>query len=135
MDKIVFDDSLKVNIPTIDGQHARLIDMLNQLIDYKAGQVDVPLAEVLSELAAYVDYHFATEEDLFEEYQYPQSEVHKAEHQSYTQKLADFNAEYEKDQTIGLPDEIITFLFDWIKHHIQVVDRQYAPFLLEKGVQ
>ncbi len=135
MDKIVFDDSLKVNIPTIDGQHARLSDLLNQLIDYKEGKIDLSLADILAGLAAYVDYHFATEEELFAQYQYPQSAAHKVEHQGFTQKIAAFNAEYEQDQTIGLPDEIIAFLFDWTKHHIQVVDRQYAPFLLDKGVQ
>ncbi len=131
MDKIVFDDSLKVNIPTIDEQHARLIDLLNQLIDYKEGEGNLSLADILAE----VNSHFATEEALFDEYQYPESAAHKAEHQAYAQKLADFNAEYEQDQSIGLPDEMIGFLFGWIKHHIQVVDRQYAPFLLGKGVQ
>jgi len=70
-----------LNIAEIDRQLKGLIDLINWLhaaIVFGTGQK--ALADRLTDLAYYTIYHFQTEEKLFDEYDYPESEQHKNEH-------------------------------------------------------
>lgn len=135
MTAITFDDSLKVHVKELDEQHKQLIAILNQLDKLRQGEEGTEsLDEVLADLAAYVDYHFAAEEELFKKYNYPDAVAHDAEHRHYAEKIKEFSDQYQADKAIGLPDEVFHFLVEWIMHHIKQVDRQYSKFLNAQGV-
>jgi hemerythrin-like metal-binding protein len=136
MGLIDFDDKMSVNIKHIDEQHMQLINILDRLSDaMKAGSGKEILDEVLTDLSAYVEYHFKTEEDLFNKYNFPDSKKHIEEHKSYIENIGKFNEKFNLNKTLGLSIEILKYLVSWIKHHIMEVDKKYSEFFIEKGVR
>jgi hemerythrin len=123
-----------VGIPSIDQQHQKLVKMLNDLYNaMQAGQGQAALGNTLIGLAQYCGTHFANEERLMREHNYPDFAAHKDIHEKMTAKvnalLQDVKA--GKVQT-SVP--VATFLKDWLTKHIQQTDMKYAPFLKSKGV-
>ncbi len=132
---IDWDAKLSVNIKIIDEQHKRLVDMVNQLYDsMKEGKAKDVLGNLLTELASYTDYHFRTEEDLFKKHGYPESALHKMEHDKLRKEVLDLKAKMDKGEAI-ITVEVLYFLKDWLSKHIMGSDKKYSPFLNGKGVQ
>jgi hemerythrin len=132
---IEFDSTMSVNIKSIDEQHKKLVDILNMLSDaMKAKSGKDVLDDVLTELSAYVDYHFETEEELFKKYDYPEALKHVEEHNSYKENIEKFNEKFKDNKTLGLSVEVFNYLVTWIKHHIKEVDKAYSKFFNENGV-
>lgn len=135
MSIISWNESLSVNVQEIDQQHQKLIGMINELYDaMKEGKGNTVLDKVITELIDYTTSHFTTEEKYFEKYSYPRAASHKLEHADFIKKVSSFQEQYRAGQT-GLSIEIITFLSNWLKNHIQIVDKQYTPFFNEKGLK
>lgn len=85
----------------IDAQHKKLFEMLNGLhkiakvID---GENAEPLENIILILAAYVDFHFRTEEEYFEKFYYGKIKQHTAQHKFYADKIREFNEKYKKGE-------------------------------------
>ncbi len=68
---------LILGIEEIDGQHKKLVSLINQLhkaMKLKKGSQNS--GKILNSLADYTVYHFGYEEDLFEKYSYPGTAEH-----------------------------------------------------------
>ena len=127
-------ESYSVNIKEIDDQHKKLIEILNRVHDaMKAGQGKKAISGALSELIDYTSYHFKTEENLFQQYGYPDLIKHTEEHDELTRKAIDLKASFDKGRLIN-NIEIIIFLKDWLNTHILDTDKKYSEFLNSKGV-
>ena len=64
-----WNNNLETGIDIIDEQHKRLVQLLNQLAAHLANRSHkVTLTTVFSELAAYADYHFKSEEEIWSRY-------------------------------------------------------------------
>ncbi len=137
-----WDNSLSVGIDIIDGQHMKMVDMINNFYDeihrIYTGESKATLNELRSELIQnMIDYarvHFRTEEEYFEEYNYPDYEEHKKEHDEFTAKVVDLKERFDKGRLI-LSTEITDFLKDWVIKHIKETDQKYSEFLREHGVR
>lgn len=109
----------------IDFQHRKLIYRMNNLHDaMEAGEGKQVLKETLQELAAYVVYHFETEEKYMFQFQYAGYLPHKLAHEEFTKKVTEFHLEIEEKPLDPLAVE--SFLRVWIINHIKVVDTQYS---------
>lgn len=129
-----WNDAYSVNIALIDNQHRKLVDMINQLHDaMKTGAGSQAIDEILTNMTSYCEAHFATEETLFEQYSYPGALAHQSDHQNFIKKVAQLREKSQKSK-IGLSMEVMTFLKDWLNHHILEVDQKYAPFLAGRGL-
>ena len=132
---IGWDDAYSVGIDSIDEQHKRLINLINQLqtaVDYSTGEEFE--REALDELVDYTKTHFSYEEDLMEKYGYPEFEPHKAQHGRMIQQVEKVLAEYETDQDRAMR-HALNFLKEWLINHINGTDKEYSDFLIEKGVK
>ena len=58
---------------------------------------------------------------------------HKKLHDDFVGKVMCLKDRLNQDQAV-LAMELITEMRDWLAQHIQNADRQYAPFLKQKGV-
>jgi len=127
-------EQFSLKIDSMDEQHKKLIDILNQFHDAMLQKKeDKKIGETLAELIAYTEFHFAEEEKLLQENGYPDLDNHKNEHDELRQKVTEFQREYvQGSQTVT--DDVMFFLKDWLVNHILGVDKRYAPFLIEKGV-
>lgn len=134
MSKFIFDDSLKLGITQIDQQHGRFIGYINDTWDaLERGDDSQEFLHILNQLLDYAVEHFSCEEALMREHGYPDYAAHKERHSTTAGELFDFDLRLLADD----PQEsraFITFLTDWLRNHILVVDVELAAFLKEKGV-
>ncbi len=124
-----------VGIISIDKQHQKMIDLINQLEDVAGThQASAILASVLSELVSYTRNHFKTEEALMEKYKYPDCASHKVEHQMLVKRVEEFQRKLETGALTDVHD-LANFLMGWLESHILGTDKKYGPYLVEKGVR
>ncbi|MCB2181187.1 MAG: bacteriohemerythrin [Desulfobulbaceae bacterium] len=131
---ITFSQEFSVGVSGIDDQHKKIMDFINQVHD--AVKNDSPIADIkkiLGDMAKFTVDHFATEEKYFDQFQYPETEKHKAVHKKLLTRVSDIITQINEGQDVNLI-EVLTFLKDWLQNHILVQDKQYGPFLNEKGV-
>lgn len=131
---MTWDSTWSVNVKEIDGQHQRLIALINDLHDaMKAGKGRDVLGGVLTELANYTVYHFGTEEKLLQANGYPGYGAHKKEHETFTKEVLDLKSRCDRGDLI-LTINVMAFLKDWLTGHILKTDKRYSAFLNGKGV-
>ena len=119
---------LMVGEPSIDAQHKRLVQLFNELNEaLHRGAPKDRLAHVLDSLLEYTQFHFAHEADLMQKTGYPASKSHLAQHGDLVQKALDYKRRFEAGEAIGA--ELITFVRDWLTHHILKTDRELAIFI------
>jgi hemerythrin len=127
-------EAYSVRIALLDQQHQGLfltVDELNQAM--AAGRGNEVLVAVLRKLADYAVIHFAAEESLMEEHDFPGLSTHRAEHEMFRKKLAGF-LEDHKGGKRGVPVSLMFFLQGWLKDHVQHADQLYSGFLNARGV-
>lgn len=121
--------SYELKIPEIDMQHRRLVGMINELSDAmleKRGYRTVP--HILEELSEYVQQHFADEEKIMMECNYPEMDQHVREHREFAKKVIGFKEMYAQEHQLDTR-ELLDFLCDWLKNHITVDDKAIAEHL------
>ena len=128
-------DEYSVGIESIDLQHKKLINLINQLqtaVDYSTGETFE--RDALDELVEYTVTHFRYEEGLMEEHGYPDFEAHRAQHDNMVKKVGDVVANYKQNQHNAMKDAT-EFLKNWLIKHINGTDKQYSQYLISKGVK
>jgi hemerythrin len=130
-----WDSSYSVSVAEIDKQHQKLVAMINDLNDaMKQGKGKDILAGIIGELFTYAGNHFANEEKYFDKFAYPAAASHKLEHNNFVKKVSEFKNSFDSGQ-LALTIEVINFLKDWLKNHIQGTDKKYGPFFNENGLR
>ena len=128
-------DSYSVGIDSIDQQHKKLLNLINQLqtaVDYSAGEQFE--REALDELVDYTKTHFTYEEGLMSDNDYPDFVAHKAQHEKMFKKVSEVLAEYETDSDTAMSNAA-EYLKDWLINHINGTDKEYSSYLIGKGVK
>jgi len=106
----------------IDYQHQRLFTIVNTLHDaMMQGRGKDVMQKTLEELIKYTVEHFATEEKLMLENDYPNYKEHKRKHDELATKVLSLAEEY-REGNILLNVEILHFLSEWLVHHIKGED-------------
>lgn len=128
-------EEYSVNIREIDDQHKVLVGMVNELHEAMAkGKGKEVLGKILARLIDYTAKHFAVEEKMMLQHEYPEYQDHKAKHDKMAGKVLALQKEYQQGK-LQLSIEVSTFLQDWLNKHILGTDKKYSPFLNAKGVQ
>ena len=131
---IEWKDEYSVGLDSIDQQHKKLVNLINQLttaVDYSTGEEFE--REALAELVDYTKTHFTYEEGLMEDNGYPDFEAHRAQHREMIAEVEAVLAEYEEDHDAAMR-HACGYLKDWLINHINGTDKQYSSFLIGKGV-
>jgi hemerythrin len=132
---MIWDDSLSIDIEGIDNQHHRLVLLINLLHDaMKEGRAKDVMRGVLQELTEYTVYHFSVEENFMLQHRYPDYVSHKQEHDEFVKKVQAVTNEFNAGNHWNSVS-VMSFLKDWLRNHICIIDKQYAPFFKEKGFQ
>lgn len=125
MDYIRWKDDFSVDIKIIDDQHKELFRLVNDFYNNIMNKSNKEaIWKVIDELETYVYKHFATEETMMQEANYPDYKNHKAEHESFKEKVIDFKQRYKEGRLL-LSIEVTRFIKDWISVHIMQTDHQY----------
>ena len=135
MDQIKWTEDLSVGVSEIDDQHRRLIGIIDDLIDAQNQNKDAEvLSELISKMADYIDYHFGTEEKYMSRFQYAGLEHHRNEHRTFIRKVFEFRKLFTQDHQ-SLSDDILSFLTEWLRHHIRETDQGYSQCFRENGLK
>lgn len=126
MEQFEWNSNYATGIREIDTQHAYLFALTNRLIRHTADSREAAnLAQILTELNAYVDSHFSYEESIMEQAGYAHLAEHKAHHERMRTRLTLYASELLNDAlTVG---ELTDFLKTWLKLHILREDMKYIP--------
>ena len=128
MELINLEDVIHLDIPDIDSQHESLIGLINLLHETMLQGSDKTAAELLSQLLEHTRSHFAYEEHLMSQYNYPGYEAHKSEHNRLMQHLAQL-AEGYKNGELLLSFAVVLELKGWAVVHIEKSDKPLGIFL------
>ncbi len=125
---------LSVSVDEIDEQHQKLVELVNELNEAMSeGKSKEALGDILSELIEYTDYHFQTEEDYMEEFDFAGYSQHKRAHDQFVEKVTDFQSEFKSGKLL-LSVKIMNFLKDWVAEHIKGLDQKYTECFQEHGL-
>jgi hemerythrin len=128
-------DEYSVGIASIDDDHKRLLNLINQLqtaVHYQTGSRFEQ--EALDALVDYTRGHFRREEELMELHDYPDLEAHRAEHQRMIHRVEDMLERYRANPQSGL-EQAVQYLKHWLIHHINGTDQAYSAYLRDRGVR
>ena len=96
MELIKLEDKLMLNIPVIDPQPETLTGLISLLHETMLQGADrKTLDEFLSQLLEHSQAHFAYEEQLTSQHNYPGYEAHKSEYSRLMQHLVDLAERYK----------------------------------------
>jgi hemerythrin len=129
MEVITWSKMYETGHPVVDGQHKNLFKLINNLnLDLSDKESKHLYNEAMEILSAYVSTHFMTEEDLMKTISYPDYESHKLEHDSLKEQSEKLIKLFRLGK-VDLTATISKFLSDWLKNHIQVIDKKMIDWL------
>ena len=121
-----------VQIPDIDAQHQQLFALAATLhTAMMQGKGMAVLAKALADLLNYTRKHFADEERLMAQYQFPDIEKHKVEHAKLTAQVVEFQDRFRRKEAF-LTVDLMQFLKTWLAQHISRSDQKYAALIRGK---
>lgn len=131
MSLILNDADIMTGVELIDKHHLKYFSIANNLL---ARIEDKEKNEHLfKELNAYVVYHFDTEEEFMDKFNYDKTPQHKEQHEFFKNKIKELSYLYLVTGSLDekAKNKISSALIDWFVNHIQVVDRRLCNFILE----
>ena len=136
MEPVQWTEKFSVGVRELDQQHQQLIKMLNRLIATQGtiATHSETISDILMAMTRYAQTHFKTEERLMEAYGYPGLEKQKMQHRDFRKKTVGFSTA----TTFGInqvPEDLLTYLTNWLVHHILEDDMAYRAFFIDKGVE
>jgi hemerythrin len=110
------------------------LSLINTLREAIANRVGPATAQpILDELADYATGHFAAEEALLEQTQFPALSSHRTEHQEFVEQMGLIQKDVLRTDGRGQALALSVFLNEWLINHIVNTDQQYVDHLSRAG--
>jgi hemerythrin len=130
MKRLIWTDNLNTGIQVIDRQHGRIVDYINRLYDAQTGGASKDeIRMVIDELLDYTLTHFAFEETMLENINYPSLRTHKDTHDEFARQVSELRARFDKDQDTAI--ELNNLMVTWLFNHILHEDARYVGAVLK----
>jgi hemerythrin len=118
----------------VDQQHRHLFEIVNRLHEaMSVGHGREIIQEVLDEMIHYTVEHFATEETLMQEQDYPLYTPHKQVHDQLTSEVKEIAEKFASGENL-VTVELSHFLTQWLIHHIKGEDLKMIRFFRNQKV-
>jgi hemerythrin len=122
-------DLYSTGIEMVDRQHENLTDLLNCLNEaWHTGKGHDVLLFRLDQFLDAVGAHFHDEEHLMAEADYPDLDLHKAEHDFLLDQVLQFRTQFSASEA-ELTESMLDFFRDWLRDHILISDRRLGRFV------
>ena len=112
----------------IDAQHQKLFALVNAFNDSIKAKGTADIKKTMNELTAYTKEHFAQEESLMAQANYPKIGEHKMIHQELINQIGEIQAKLSSGKPVSLVT-VVRFLSDWLISHIMQEDMAYKSYL------
>jgi hemerythrin len=131
--QIRWEDIYVTGIQGVDEQHRHFVELINRMSTTSDAEMQSETGKALAaELLDYADLHFASEEALMRQHDYPDVDSHVEEHRTLAAEAT--------DKAIALAGGRVTraalvmFLWNWLVAHTNLADKALGSFLRERGV-
>ena len=126
-----WDSSLESGYEKVDNQHKQLVAAVNNLMEASAsGKGDKAVMETLEFLTGYAVKHFADEEKLQVDFNYPDYLNHKHIHEEFKKVVGQLTGRVMKEgPTEEIIDEVSSTIGAWLLNHIKGDDFRMAAFV------
>lgn len=125
----IWTKDFETGLPTVDEQHHRLVDLINQFSDSLINQTlsEKESTALFEKLKDYTHYHFNEEEALMRACGlHPDALVqHKQIHGSFISQLLLLKTQFDRESTHEC-QAVLDFLYQWLGHHILGEDQSMA---------
>ena len=126
---LAWSHELDTGIEIIDSQHKRIVEYINALHDAQESQDRSKVGDVIDELVDYTVSHFAFEESLMENAEYPFLAPHQKVHGLFIKKVSAFVERFQAGEDVA--GELLTMLQKWLVNHIRNEDGDYKESVLK----
>jgi hemerythrin-like metal-binding protein len=128
-DLIEWKSDLSVDNDSIDSEHQGLIKVINILYRSVRSAADMSVIEdTYNEMRRYTETHFANEERMMTEANYPELEKHRKQHQGFVRRLDEVYNEYHSG-TDSAGVSLMSLLGAWWTAHINTTDKALGLYL------
>lgn len=136
MASMQWNETLSVGVKTLDDDHKKLVDMINELVDgITSNRRQEALSQVLDNLIHYTRFHFRREEEYLTRTGYSATDHHIKKHRELIRQVTDLQARFKSGGPSLLSLEVMKFLTEWLTHHIMVEDKSYRAHLNAHGIR
>jgi len=134
MTALVFTPALALGHEEIDGQHRELFRRAGELLEAMMAGDRAGVSRLFDFLGSYVVVHFAAEERLMVESNYPGYAVHKAAHERFVREYESLRKLHgENGSSTAVAIKASTWISDWLETHIGNTDQQLAHHLRQSA--
>lgn len=131
---ITWDPSLSVGVKLIDDQHKHFVEILNQLnLAVEENKIEGEIIHIFTKISMYAEYHFATEEKYFTEFNFEGATEHIEAHNQFKDKIASLRS--QANNTVKVTAELVDFLDNWLVNHVQGMDKKYTSCFNSHGLK
>lgn len=133
---IVWNNTFEVGINEMDEQHRILVATLNEANERLNEDASISvLHNITKDLLSYALYHFETEEELMQKYDYrskrpEEFEEHMRQHREFSAQMVHVHESIKSGHPID-KETLIGFLVNWLINHINKTDKKLGKFLNE----
>lgn len=129
MEFITWTEDYSVKNETIDQQHKKLLNIINQLYyAMENGESRLVMNTLFTQLQQYTVNHFETEERLLILSGYRDIDEHRIMHDHFRHKVIQYQNEFDNGKLVVSVD-VMGFLKNWLSTHILGEDQQYVECL------
>lgn len=126
-----WNSQIELGHPLLDEQHKRLFSLSESVARTLSGSPDRPPVEAA--LRALIDFarvHFATEDGLMREGDYPDAEEHVRAHSLLLAQLNEYCRKVQSGENANLTvTGLVAYLWHWLIMHINAADRELVIWL------
>ena len=126
MEQISWTDDLRTGNALIDGDHRKLVGLVNALC---AAMAQAPandgMSAAMNDLIVYSKEHFGREETEMKRIQYVASLAHASEHAKLIKQAVELKSMLDAGGMINVV-AVSGFLCEWLRHHILTADKKLA---------
>jgi hemerythrin len=111
-----------VGVESVDFEHQEMIRLINEIYDEMKSRKDADsIEQFMGDVHFAISAHFALEERLMRDAQYPEYEAHKADHEELLDQLRNLMDHQVKDPDQGIK-VLKERLSDWFESHFATFD-------------
>ena len=137
-------DDLTQGDVNLDKQVQEYIKSANMFFDaINDNNAEEYIDKILNELTEYARTHFASQENMMKDIDYPAIDEHQQEHKDFVRNVSKLlkmrlflkrpkvdDDEYDERGIAGVIRDTADFIREWFKAHIQVTDKRLADYYI-----
>ena len=124
---MVWNQSYETGNVQVDEEHKQIFALVKKVIDAAFDDRDEKIETAMDFLADYTVKHFANEESLMLESEYPETDAHKTQHQNFVKEFLALKERIANEtDTLKSSLDINRVIVNWLSAHVLGSDRLLA---------